>query len=837
MRHLELTFASGESSLSVRRFRVHERVSTLFSVEVLARSPDPSVPLSSLVGRPAQFRLDSGYTHVRDRVRLFEGIVRFVQQVQAEVSDKGLSTYHVHIVPKLWLTTQRTNLRIFQHLTIPDIVDKILGEWHIEPTWKIDRGTYPKLEFKVQYEESDFTFMSRLLEEAGIAYVFDDANGTESKLVFSDALHHSPLRPGAILYVDNPTVAAEREYVTAVRLSHEVRPGAHAIRDTDFRRPAFNLLGEAPKSAAPEDRYEQFHYLPGAFLIEPGSGGDTPVADDRGVARHQLPFGHDRAERALLGDRAGREATDFTTNLTDLRPGTVFAIHSHPHPEIDGKGLLVLASTLKGTAEAEWTMHGNAVSSDVRYCPPFVTPRPHIVGVQTATVVGPRGQEIHTDEFGRVRVQLAWDREGSFDETSSCWIRVSQAWGGKGYGMITIPRIGQEVLVSFLDGNPDQPIVLNRVYNETQPVPYKLPDNKTVSTWKSDSSLGGDGLNEVKYEDKKGDELFYVQAEKNLRKLVKHDETITVLHDREKHVQMNELDTTDGNRTEVTDNHRVEDTKNDRTIFIGGYRKKLVKKDELRITEANRLLRVGKTIDDVVKGKKREKIHGDVHLIIKGNRSEQIDGKQSLTIFGDQHESVSGRVALQSGLSLHLAAAENLVGEAVSELTLKGPGGFVHIDATGVVIRGVVVDINVSGSPGIGGGSRPDPPEEPEKIQLQVKVTPRFIEVAVPIITGLDGEPSYPPENAKVTLRSNKGYTKTLTIGEAVRSGDGFCSLRFFGMDESMKDHLFTAVLRAGDYTETLFQDSAAYGFVEHSEKKGAYKAAHGAQVVRRGGT
>src|SRR6185503_14498635 len=191
------------------------------------------------------------------------------------------------------------------------------------------------------------------------------------------------------------------------------------------------------------------------------------------------------------------------------------------------------------------------------------TPKPQISSVQSATVVGPAGQEIHVDELGRVRLQFLWDRHGKNDDNSSPWIRVSQGWAGTGYGMIVIPRIGQEVLVGFLDGDPDQPIIVGRVFNQTQLVPYKLPDHKTRSAWKSNSSLGGGGFNEIMFEDLKHEELVWMQAQKNLRKLVKNDENITIGHDRRKYVVRNEIETTSGTRIEVTGANRIEITDKD----------------------------------------------------------------------------------------------------------------------------------------------------------------------------------------------------------------------------------------------------------------------------------
>jgi type VI secretion system secreted protein VgrG len=723
---LNLSFASGESSLSVRRFSVHEAISSLFTASVWARSPDQSLDLQALVGQPVAFEVGTGYANTLfDSARVFTGLVSFIEQAQAEASDLGLSTYYLRIVPRLWLLTQRTNHRIFQHLSIPDILDQLLTSWGVEYLWKIDRGSYPKLEYKVQYGETDYVFFSRLLEEAGMAFLFDDSDGKVSRLVLGDAFHKGPKRSGPPLrYVDNPSQSAEKEFVTAVHLTHEVRPGAHTIRDVDFRKPAFPLFGGSAPVGTPEARYEQYRYQPGAFLVEGGKGGDTPIADDQGVARHEQPSGKGREERALLGDRMGKKGVTFGANAVDLRPGTIFSIDNHGHPELGAGGdLLVTSFTIDGSPVDQWGMAGHAVFTETEYRPPLATARPQVHGVQTAVVVGPKDQEIYTDEFGRVRVQFPWDREGVEDEHSSCWIRVNQGWGGKGYGMILLPRIGQEVLIGFLEGDPDQPILVGRLYNQTNPVPYKLPEHKTVSAWKSNSSIGGHGSNEIRYEDKLGEELLYVQAEKNLRKLVKSNETITVLNNRDKHVVLNETDTTGINRTEVTGADRSEMTWTHRTTFIVGNRSKLIKKNETERTDGNRRLKVGKDLHSIVKGKKRELVQEDLHLHVKGKRNERIDGTQSLTLLLDQFESVDGSYALSAGRDIHFNALERMIGEA-SDVTLKGPGGFIRMGAGGVTISGTVVEINVGGSSGKGKGSKPELPELPDEARVEIPIPP-----------------------------------------------------------------------------------------------------------------
>ncbi|WP_050436282.1 type VI secretion system Vgr family protein [Chondromyces crocatus] len=673
---LELNVASGDRTLSVRRFSVHEATSSLFTVSIWARSESPSIDLEAIIGKPASFRIDSGMLFARTGTRTWTGIVSTIEQVHAvqPTAGKDESTYFLRLVPTLWVLTQRRNYRIFQHASIPDIVDELLGEWNLEPDWKIGREEYPKLEFKVQYGESDYAFLSRLLEEAGIAFTFADEGEEGSKLTLADKLHSGPVRPEALPYVDNPNEASEKEFVQNVRLLYEVRPGATTIRDYDFRNPGFALLGEAPtKAPAPEDKYEQYHYQPGAMLIETGKGGNTPVADDKGTARYDQSFGHGRADRGLAGDRQGRRSIAFDTNTIDLVPGVVFSIEGHPHNELgDAATLLVTELSVEGSPGEEMTMSGQAVFTDVPYLPVQRTPKPKVEGVQSATVVGTAGQEVHTDEFGRVRVQFPWDREGRSDDASSCWIRVSQGWAGTGYGMIVIPRVGQEVLVGFLDGDPDHPVVVGRVFNATQAVPYKLPDHKTRSTWKSDSSLGSAGFNEIMFEDLKGQELVWEHAEKNRRRLVKNDETITIAHDRQK----------------------------------------LVKNDEHERTVGHVKIVVGKDQDLVVAQDRRERVEGDSHLRVFGKQNQRVDGVMSLTVKGDQHELVGKNHALAAVKEIHLAAGTALVIEAAEDLTIKGPGGFIRIDQGGVTIRGKTVRINSGGSAGSGAGVQPEEPAE-----------------------------------------------------------------------------------------------------------------------------
>ena len=728
----ELSVASGENSLDVRRFSVTEKVSELFAVSLWLRSVKHDIDLESIVGKPVRFVLSRDNTVLVHHARVWSGVCSHFEQQQAETT--GTSSYYMRIVPTAWLLTQRTNYRIFQHMTIVDIVTELLAEWHITGKWNIHRGAYPELEYKVQYGESDYHFMVRLLQEAGIVFTFP--NDADAPITFWDALHQAPPRAGMPLrYSDNPNKTAAHEYVSKVRITHVVKPGAYTIRDFSFRKPLFPLLGEAAKAPAPEARYELFDYRPGSFLVEPGAAADTPVADDKGIARYDQGNGDARAQRALEGERVDKRTLSFETNAIDLLPGVVVSIADHPHDDVGpADKLVVTAFSLQGGSGQEWSALGEAVFADVPYRPKLTASKPQVCGVQSATVVGPAGQEIHTDEFGRVRIEFPWQRLQHMDENSSCWVRVSQGWAGTGYGMINIPRIGQEVMVSFLNGDPDQPLIVGRVFNNSQPVPYKLPQHKTRSTWKTNSSPGGGGFNEIMFEDLAGSELVYLQAQKNLRKWVKNDEVITIGNDRQKLVKHNETETTGANRIEVTGANRTEITGANRTTVVAGSNMRQVGGSETVRTDGSMTVYVGGDQDVIIKQVKREHIGGDSHLTVMGKRNQRIEGTQSLTIGGDQHEKIGNSHALDTGKAIHLKAGTAVVIEAAQDLTLKGPGGFIRIDAGGVTIKGHVVKINSGGVPGVGAGSSPQQPDHANEATFELPLAPEVDDVSV---TGL----------------------------------------------------------------------------------------------------
>jgi type VI secretion system secreted protein VgrG len=606
--------ASGDA-FDIREFSVHEHISSLFNVSLIALTDNANVDFESVVGQPARFRINLG----GGKKRYWTGICNELQQLAAE--EAGLSTYRLSIVPSLWLLTQRRNYRIFQQMSEPDIAKKMLDEWGIEAELKIDKAAYKKRKYRVQYAESDYAFICRMLEDAGISFYFEQKEKA-SVLVLSDAPQSNEARSAMIPFRDSPT-SAEREHVTDLRVGRKVRPGKYTMRDHDYRRPpSYKLLSSAAGGTlAVEERLERYHYTPGAFLFGTDKGDDSPNADDKGKARTDEAEAAVLAQKRLAAKRGSATTFTFNTNAHDLAPGVVMSILDHPRTDLGPKKrLLIIETMIDGTHDGEWGHSCEARSADAPFRPSVSTPKPKISGVESATVVGPPGEEIHCDEFGRVRVHFHWDRESKMDDNSSCWIHVSQPWGGAGFGGMNLPRVGQEVLVDFLGGDPDRPVITGRLFTNLQKVPYKLPDNKTQSGLKSNSTNATGGYNELMFEDAAGKEQVRMQAEKDYNKLVKHDENATIGNDRTKLVKNNESVTIGNDRTKLV--------KNNEAVTIGNDRTKVVKNNE-DVT-------IGNNFASLVKSNMREVTGMNRSQVVGVNRSTQVGGIDS-TIVGVSH--------------------------------------------------------------------------------------------------------------------------------------------------------------------------------------------------------
>ena len=627
--NLQVTVDSGEA-LDVRQFSVTEGMSTMFRVELVVMSGNAEVDFDEVVGRPASFAIrGSAYP------RTWRGICSSMHQVGAE--EQGLSTYQMSIVPTMWLLTQRRNYKMFQQKSELDIAKEVLAEWGIEPEEKLS-GTYKKRKYRVQYAESDYAFVCRMLEDVGISFYFveQDSDGkkpAEAKLVLADAPHRAEQRVDSVPFKSDISMVTG-EYVTNVRLAQQVRPGRYSMRDHDYRRPpSYKLLAsaEAP-SGGVEKRLERYHYTPGAFLFGATKGDDSPVADDKGIARTDEREAEQLAQKRLEAKRANAKVIAFETNAMDLKPGVVMKLHGHSRGKLNDDRLLVVAAVYNGTSLGRWSMHCEARSASVPYRPAVTTPKPRAHGVESATVVGPAGEEIHTDEFGRVRVHFHWDRESKMDDNSSCWIHVSQPWGGAGYGGTNLPRIGQEVLVDFLGGDPDRPVIIGRVYTNLQKTPYKLPESKTQSGWKSSSTGGGGGFNEMMFEDAVGKELLRMQAEKDLKKLVKNDESVKIGRDRESAIGNNE--------SRTIGNDSMKQVVNCAREMVGMNRSRGVGNDETVEIGRHQAVTIGKTQKTEV-GEKIEIVCGESKIVMEKSGRIVISGTD-ITVSSSGHVQVWG---------------------------------------------------------------------------------------------------------------------------------------------------------------------------------------------------
>ncbi|MFO0759338.1 MAG: type VI secretion system tip protein TssI/VgrG [Byssovorax sp.] len=543
-------------------------------------------PLAERRPRPRLVRRPGGELRSTPRgasvtTRRLRGLCVDMRQSRAE--SAGLSTYEIVIVPVLWKLGQRRNSRLFQRMSVPDIVDALLDEHAIERRWELRREDYAPLELRTQYRESDLDFVSRLLEETGIAYSFEDEGEHASRLVLHDHPEARELRAtGPLPFVDETAqaLASGIPFVTRVELHEQARPGRVALRDYDFRRPS-HVLGVERRAGKPDEAaYEQYGHAPGAALrdLPRSEVVPEPAADDLAAARWDDRHLDRRAQVSLEALRVPQRRVLFRTNVADLVPGSTFQIGGHPHGALLSTGLLVTHGVLSGEIPSSdpFLFEGEAVMRDQPYRPAQRTPRPVIHGAQSAVVTGPEGAEIHTDEHGRVRVLLTWDRVGTRDEHSSIWLRVSQGWAGAGYGFFALPRVGHEVLVSFFDGDPDCPYVSGRLHNAAEAVPHRLPQNQTVSTWKSCSSPHTGGFNEIRFEDAAGREMVYEQAERDRKRLVKNDERCAVGGHRARSVRRNEAIGVGGSRCKAVALDELEATGVTRTSVVGVNRQSFV---------------------------------------------------------------------------------------------------------------------------------------------------------------------------------------------------------------------------------------------------------------------
>jgi len=497
----------GDDKFLLAGVQGREAISTPFLYHLDLRSEDPAVDGTALLRTPVAVQIAADPA---DTPRYIHGLIsRFVQLGRRD----DLTAYHAEVVPWIWMLSLARDCRIFQDLSVLEIAQQVFQNLGYQPTQHFRIATtkaYAKREYCVQYRETDLDFVSRLLEEEGIFYFFEHAD-SKHVLTLADANNTVPASPGAPRCRMGVSDGVQPDAITTLRSEYVVHTGKVTLKDYDFLQPSLSLEGTI-SGTGDEEVYE----YPGRFTTM--DGGDR-------LARLQLE-----------ADEAREQLIRCSSTYCGVQAGTRFDLEGHFRSELN-QNYLILEVNLSTSTESFRGWEGTgfdyrnefvAIPSKTPFRPERRTPRPIMPGTQTAVVVGKPGEEVWVDKYGRVKVQFHWDRLGKKDDKSSCWVRVITPWGGKGYGSVSIPRIGNEVIVSFIEGDPDRPIITGSVYNADQMPPYALPGSGIQMGMKSRSSPGGGGTNEITMTDTKGKELINIHAQYDMTTTVEHDRTTTV---------------------------------------------------------------------------------------------------------------------------------------------------------------------------------------------------------------------------------------------------------------------------------------------------------------------
>jgi type VI secretion system secreted protein VgrG len=652
-RMLGITTALGADVLAVGSFTLQEQLSRLFQIEAELATEDGEINLDDVIGQKATIRLNIG----DNDERYFNGYVSRLVQV---ANEGHYARYHATIVPWLWFLTRTADCRIFQNKTVPKIIEDIFQLYGFSDYKLKLTATYPTWEYCVQYRETAFNFVSRLMEQEGIYYYFEHEDGNHT-LVLADSISaHKPF-PGYadITFHELQEGAEEREVITAWTTEKEVQPVAYALQDFDFKKPKTSLLSSSNVSRNyGKAEYEIFDF-PGEYLDHSEGQRLTDVRLNELQSQYEL----------LHGEASAR----------GLEAGCIFKLKDHPRTD-QNRDYLVTEVSLQADSGPFDTSSGaesfscsfTASDKSQQFRAARLTPKPIVQGPQTAIVVGPKGEEIHTEDHARVKVQFHWDRYGKFDENSSCWIRVSQPWAGKGWGSMATPRIGQEVIVEFLEGDPDEPIITGRVYNADQPPPYA--SGKGVVSGLKSKTHKGQGYNEMSMDDTAGKEKITIHAQYDMGTTVEHDDTQTV--------------------------------HNDRTITVDGKHTETIKKDTtIKITE-------GKLDHDVVAGTAKYHVQGDVTENYSANQKTTVNNDIIITSTTTKiHGTAATEIKLEVGSSKLLMKSNGDISLEGVNVSIKGSssvtvkGGIVHSEADSEhQIKGAIVLSEGSATNTIKGG-------------------------------------------------------------------------------------------------------------------------------------
>lgn len=708
------------ADLRVLRFEGYEGISQLFEVTVTV-AVAATLAFDDVVRKKGTLSL----AVVEGESRTLSGIVSRIEQGNPAVK---WSEYRITLVPWVWMLEHRVNSRIFQEMATPAIVKLVLDGAGASSgkDYAISlQGSYATREYCVQYRESDWEFVSRLLEEEGIFYYFQQTSAGD-KLVLADSLSAYPAIEGDGTLLFRPTggglqATAADNHVLRFNLSEEIRAGKTTLRDWNFLKPSLSL--ETTSSWSKDTGLEVYDY-PGDYTINSDGDARVKVRLDELTAARVLATAESTCARLMAGStftlsEHPRDSFNEKYLVTAIR-------HFGAEPFVDG------AEDARDRGdEAPYRNEVQLMPADVLFRPPRVTRRPQIHGVQTAIVVGPSDEEIYTDANGRVKVQFHWDRLGKSDDKSSCWVRVAQVWASSAFGAVFLPRIDDEVVVSFLEGDPDRPLIVGSVYHGTNVPPYALPDEKTKSTIKSRSTPKGDTttFNELRFEDKKGSEEVFLQAQKDWTILVKndknqkvgHDETLEIDNDRTKTVKHDQTATIGHDDALTVQHDRSVTVQNDHTESVSGNQSITITKaqtvtisdkQDIKVTKT-RSLTVSGDVTESFSAKLSTTVGGDVSQTLQAKRTVNVTGDDKATIGGNQAITVSGNVDESVTGNRSMTVQGNVtVTSGSSTVTIKPSGeitiqgGEITIAASAPLkIQGAVVNVESDGANTIKGAT------------------------------------------------------------------------------------------------------------------------------------
>ena len=688
----------GEDALLLQSFSAHEEVSRLSTFELDLLSEEPEINFDDIIGQNVSIRMDLP----NGGKRYWNGyIIRFVQGVS---TSTRFAQYRATMVPWLWLLTRTSNCRIFQEQTVPDIVKQVFNDHGFSDIEDRLSGGYRNWVYCVQYRETDFNFVSRLMEQEGIYYYFKHEQNKHTIVLCDSLSKHDPFDDyNEMDFTPSTRGSSQQERITDWTAEKQLLSGKYAQTDYNFEKPSTSLASKQEDQKPHSQAHYEIYEYPGEY---------PEVADGNRYAQIRME------ELA--------QPHEICTGQSDSRGlchGHTFQLNRHTL-DSQNRDYFILATNYQVAAEAYETSGEEGgmcacsftvIPSSIQFRPARTTAKPAIQGTQTAVVTGPAGEEIYTDKYGRVKVQFHWDRDGKNDENSSCWIRVRQNWAGKQWGGLYIPRIKQEVVVDFQEGDPDQPIIVGAVYNANNMPPYQLPADKTKSTLKSDSSIGGGGSNEIRFEDKKGSEEIYVHGQKDWtiaidndkNQTIGHDETLTVANNRTKSVGVDQSETIGANKTIAVGSNHSESVGANMTQNVGTAKAETIGAAKALTIGAGYQVTVGAAMNETVGAAKAEEIGGAKSVNVGVSSSENIaknksvDAGKDISIKAGKNVSVSSgeKMSLTSGDDFSVTGNKKGVISIKDQLTIKVGKASITLDKNGnISLKGAKINIKGSGN-------------------------------------------------------------------------------------------------------------------------------------------